>query len=344
MTKPIAFVAQRKFHKPGFLIEPLGWVQARLSKAVETEPSLVDLLFGINQARMHLMALALAHLACDITPELALLLLKGFRKPILDLSLGYHHPFGIDRALHHIPPKVLAAETYRKLVDLLNDSVAAKFLHHAPSITEPMITGLHNLPPVLRSTAIIDIFNGISGMSRFADGIRILASRLAMPFDNLATQIGTLDQPSQVVAEIKRIVESLPLPATVLPNEIGGFRRIDSVANIRDLAKKWENCLNSCLLGVNDGTAAIYLSDRLEAVCYVCRYGRLGWFLQQTKGPQNVTIEINQLLQIHNSFASVGIHTLSMIEAIKNINHIHKWRGHNELDEDVDIFDDFELF
>jgi hypothetical protein len=344
MTKSIAIVEQRKFRKPGFLIEPLGWVQDRLTNAIEVEPGLVDLLFGINQARMHLMALALAHLTCDITPELALLLLKGFRKPILQLSLGHHHSFGIDRALHHLPPKVLAPETYRKLVDLLNDSVVAKFLHHAPSITEPMITGLHNLPPILRSAPIIEIINHVGGMDRFADGLRILASRSNLPFDTLATQIGTLDQASQIIAEIKKIVESLPLPTTILPAEIGGFSRIDSVAKIRDLAKRWENCLASCLLGVNDGTAAIYLADHLEAVCYVCRYGRLGWFLQQTKGPNNIDIEPSKLVQIQDAFACVGIHKLSMIEAIRNINQIHKWLGNQEAFDDEDILDEFGLF
>jgi hypothetical protein len=100
----------------------------------------------------------------------------------------------------------------------------------------------------------------------------------------------------------------------------------------------------SCLLSVNDGTAAIYLSDHFEAVCYVCRYGRLGWFLQQTKGPKNVEIEPSQLVEIHDAFASVGIHTSSVIEAIKNITLIRKWLGHNEVFDQEDIFDDIDLF
>ena len=90
-----------------------------------------------------------------------------------------------------------------------------------------------------------------------------------------------------------------------------------AVTEIRDLAKKWENCLAGCLSNVNDGTSAIYLSDHFEAACYVCRYGRLGWFFQQIKGPKNIDIEPSHLGQIHDAFASVGIHTFSMIEAIK---------------------------
>jgi hypothetical protein len=90
----------------------------------------------------------------DVTPDLALILLQGSRKTILNLSVG-HRPVGIDRVLSHLPPKVLPAESYCKLVDLLNDPAPAKFLHHTASITEPIITGLHNLPPVLQTAAIM---------------------------------------------------------------------------------------------------------------------------------------------------------------------------------------------
>jgi hypothetical protein len=88
------------------LLQPLG--------SVHVEPNLVELLFDLDHTRMHLMALARAHLASDVTPDLALLLLSGLRNEILNLSLG-HRPVGIDHVLNHLPPKVLAAESYRKL-------------------------------------------------------------------------------------------------------------------------------------------------------------------------------------------------------------------------------------
>src|ERR1039458_8809958 len=53
---------------PGFLLEPLGWVQDRLSQAIAVEPRLVELLFNLDHARMHLIALALAHMSGDVTP------------------------------------------------------------------------------------------------------------------------------------------------------------------------------------------------------------------------------------------------------------------------------------
>src|ERR1019366_1699986 len=100
--------------------------------------------------------------------------------------------------------------------------------HHRTSITEQIITGLHTLPAALRSVAIMSMFNPFSRMLLFVDGLRFLASRTGLPFESLANQIGALDQPDQVAAKITQLVDGLPLPDTLPPIEIGGFRRLDS--------------------------------------------------------------------------------------------------------------------
>src|SRR5450830_883016 len=340
MTEPGANKTFGKWRRPGFLLEPLGWVQNRLSQAIEVEPRLVELLFDLDHARMHLTALALAHMSSDVTPNLAQLLLGGPRNAILNLSLS-DRPVGIGRALSRLPPKVLTVESYRKLTDLLCDPATAKFLHHTDSITEPIITGLHNLPLVLRTAAIMAMFNRIDGMTRFVDGLRVLASRAGLGFDTLAHQIGALDQSDQIAATIRQVVDSLPLPATLPPAEIEEFRRLDTVAEIRDLAKNWRNCLAGYLFSVNDGTSAIYLSEQLEAVCSVGRHGRMGWFLVQTKGPRNADIEPDQLAQIHAAFADAGIPEAAIIDPIKSIIQTDKW-SRQVGDQEV-VFDDIVL-
>jgi hypothetical protein len=185
MTEPDTKKTIGKWRSPGFLLEPLGWVQDRLSQAIEVEPRLVELLFNLDHARMHLTALALAHMRGDVTPDVALMLLQESSKAILNLSLG-HRPVGIGRALRRLPRKVLAAESYRNLVDLLNDPVPAKFLHHTGSITELLITGIHRLPAGLRTAAIMSMFNRIDGMIWFVDGLQVLGSRAGLPFESLA--------------------------------------------------------------------------------------------------------------------------------------------------------------
>jgi hypothetical protein len=133
----------------------------------------------------------------------------------------------------------------------------------------------------------------------------------------------------------------LPLPASLPPAEIEGFRRLDTVAEIRKFAKNWRNCLAGYLFSVNDGTSAIYLSEQLEAVCSVGRHGRMGWFLVQTKSPRNAAIDPNQLAQIHAAFAAAGIPEAAMIDPIKSIIQTDKWSrqvGDQEL-----VFDDIVL-
>src|SRR5665811_1945948 len=340
MTEPAGFKTTDRWRRPGFLLEPLGWVQVRIAKAFEAEPTLVELLFDLDQSRMHLTALALAHLSSEVTPDLVLILLQGSRKTILNLSVG-HRPIGIDRVLSHLPPKVLTAESYRKLTDLLLVPATAKFLHHRTSITEQIITGLHTLPAALRSVAIMSMFSPFCRMLLFVDGLRFLASRTGLPFESLANQIGALDQPDQVAAKITQLVDGLPLPDTLPPIEIGGFRRLDTVAEIRDLAKNWRNCLADYLFSVNDGTSAIYLSEQLEAVCSLGRHSRMGWFLLQTKGPRNAAIEPDQLAQIHAAFADAGIPEAAIIDPIKSIIQTGTWSrqvGDQEL-----VFDDIVL-
>jgi hypothetical protein len=324
MTATVTAKVVSKSRKPGFLLEPLGWVQDRLSKAIEAEPRLLELLFGLDQSRMHLMGLALAHLAKDVTPDLALMLLQSPKNAILDLSIG-HRPVGIDRVLRRLPRKVLGVEIYRKLVDLLNYSSTARFLHHIVFINERIIVGLHRLPAVLRRPAIMTMFDRIGGMVWFVDALRFLASRLDVPFDVLAEQVGALNQPDQVAAKIRQLVDSLPLPDTLPPAEIGTFRRVDCVTEVRELAKQWQNCLADYVLNINDGTSAVYLSEQLQAVSFLVRQGRMGWLLLQTKGPKNIDIEPDQLAEIHDAFAAAGIPEATIRDPINRIIQTYQW-------------------
>jgi hypothetical protein len=320
---------------PGFLLAPLDWVIERPEKAIETEPTLLGPLFDLGQTRMHLAALALAHLNQAVSLDLALLLLRGPIRDILDFSLG-HHPSGLERALAHLPPKVLEAESYRKLAELLADRTTARFLHHAKSIDEALITGLHKLPTELRRPAILAMFGRVEGMAQFIDGLQCLAARAGLPFEQLASEIGALDQPEQVVSKIKELTENLPLIGDLPPAKIGPYRRLDSLAEIRTLAKDWQNCLAGCLHNINDATGAIYRTDLpdQQAVCLVYRQWRLGWFLVQAKGPRNIDLEPQQLEQTYNVFAHAGVLQASIIEAIKIMVLTNNWSRRDTLDEE----------
>lgn len=57
---------------------------------------------------------------------------------------------------------------------------------------------------------------------------------------------------------------------------------------------------------------------RRPAACLVARHGRLGWALEDAKGPENAELPHARLEEIHRAFAAVGIPTESAIEALEN--------------------------
>ena len=92
--------------------------------------------------------------------------------------------------------------------------------------------------------------------------------------------------------------------------KIGLSRRLDNSDAIRELAKKWQNCLEKAYLqSVNEGSCAIYLweDSAISAACAVERRGRLGWFLSEVRGHRNSMIEPEALSRIEQAFAEAGI-------------------------------------
>jgi len=60
MTEPAGFKITDRWRRPGFLLAPLGWVQDRLAKAFEAEPTLVEMAATIRRTRP-----SASHSICD---------------------------------------------------------------------------------------------------------------------------------------------------------------------------------------------------------------------------------------------------------------------------------------
>ena len=77
---------------PGHLLGPFGWAANALGAMVEAEPKLLLHLFELDRARMHLIALALAHLD-EVSPDLGIFLVSGSVRVVTERILG-HYPTG----------------------------------------------------------------------------------------------------------------------------------------------------------------------------------------------------------------------------------------------------------
>jgi hypothetical protein len=135
------------------------------------------------------------------------------------------------------------------------------------------------------------------------------------------------------------------------PAMVGEARRLDDIAEICRLSKRWKNCLADCYLdAVNDGRAAVYHwpDVKAPAVCVVSRHGRLGWALEDTKGPENAELPPARLKEICCAFAAVSIPWVSVVEALEEAAHTRWLRRHGipppRCDEAAEVEDVYEEF
>lgn len=307
--------------RPGFLLTPFGWTTESLARLARAEPALLIHLFDLDRSRMHLIALALAHVDRRVPPEFGLFLACASSREIVDRVLG-RRPAGITRALRRLPDEVLRRESYRHLVDLLKEPESAKFLNYADWIDESTIRLLREVPVPLRRVFLSATKFCFQRPYGFADALRFLVARGGAPsYESLVSDLATVNQASQFVAKMKRLVEALPLPQGMPLAQIGRAHRLDRTADIRRLAKRWKNCLADYVQQIDDGECAVYLWKQGEAsaACLVQRFGRLGWFLEEVQGPDNADPEPERLEAIESAFAAAGIPLSGIAYAIQNV-------------------------
>ena len=78
---------------------------------------------------MHVIALALAHLDDNPTPHPAPVLFRGSAREVLQRVVGQAH-VGFKGVLRRLPFAVLSRQGYLRLIELLDDPLCAKLLHH----------------------------------------------------------------------------------------------------------------------------------------------------------------------------------------------------------------------
>jgi hypothetical protein len=201
---------------PGYLLSPFGWAATPLSLVVSVYPSLLADLFGMTQERMHLIALALAHVEGLSSLENASLFIRGSPREVLQHVLG-RCPTGIKRALKHLPRQVLRQQSYHLLIQLLDDPDSARVLHHASNIDGLTVEVLTSLPRPLRRPLPLALSDWPRKLNGFAQSLEFLVSRgLNRSFDDLVAQLATVTALPQLTAMIRGWVQSSPSASTWL--------------------------------------------------------------------------------------------------------------------------------
>jgi len=305
---------------PGFLLEPFRWAAPILVAMLRDKPEHLSDLIHLSRTRMHLIGAAIAHVEGTPSSELTEVLFRESAEMILDATLG-HRPSGLKRAMSVMPSFLMEAESYRGLVKLLAEPDAARLIFHTFEIQDSTIKAMSDVPAPLRRV-VFSMHENIGDMSSFSRGLRCIAMRSGkLSFDQLVAELARARQPNQLLAKLKSIVESLPLPDALPPARVGHAERIDSGRQLRALGRKWGNCLEGYVWNVEHGQCAIYLwrDVGLQAACSVTRSGRLGWFLDEVKGPENTDLEPQDHYKILRAFEAVQIPSAAVISSIAQI-------------------------
>lgn len=313
--------------RPGYLFTPFGWAAVPVAAMIQSEPRLLPHVFELDRQRMHVIALALAHIDGDPAPALAPVLFRASVRDVLRRVLG-QSPHGIKRLIRRLPSSVLSPQGYRRLIELLDNSQCGKLLHHLDQveITNSIVRVLYDLPVELRPvlTGVMQFIEPIETLEHLPQALRWLAERgAAASWDDLIADLAGQTQPAQLVARLTKLVAELPLPHTLPPARIGKARRIDRAVDICALAKAFKNCLAGYTRQIDAGACAIYLwQDAIApAACLVTRQGRLGWCLSEALGPGNAKLGATQLQQITAAFADATIPHQLAICALECILH-----------------------
>ena len=233
---------------------------------------------------------------------------------------------GFKGVLRRLPSAVLSRQGYLRLIELLDDPLSAKALHHLEqrTISDSIVSILYEAPAVLRPVLaeLLRVIESTEKLDHLPDGLRWLATRgAAESFDALVTDLAPHVQPGQFVARLRKLVSELPLPQTLPPKKIGMAQRIDATADIYAVAKRFKNCLETFPRQIDAGACAIYLWDdpAEPAVCLVTRHGRLGWCLSEALGISNAELDGKQLQEITTAFAKAAVPQYSAICALECI-------------------------
>ena len=203
-------LTQTKALVPGYLLTPFGWAAKPLAAMIQTDPALLRHIFELDRPRMHVIALALAHLDDNPAPHLAPILFRGSarrssatcRRPGSRRIQRGAAPSAARRAE---PTRVSAAESNssttpcaRKCCITSNRGRSpihfVSILYEAPAVLRPVLAELLR---VIESTAKLD---------HLPDGLRWLVWRgAAASFDALIVDLAAQAQPGQFVAPFRGV-------------------------------------------------------------------------------------------------------------------------------------------
>lgn len=258
-------------------------------------------------ARRHLVCLMLATETQGRAPiDVDLLLEAPLRKAVrlvLDPA-----PEGLVRALERLGEIAWTPEDYRVLVALLADPKPAKTLRHAEGIDPLQVRTLGALPRPLRDAGGAAVRVSAAQAKLLSEAHALLTRRL--PEAILAERIAAWTRAPNAKAlfnlvadDFRRELPKPPHPGTER------LRPLETVAAIRDAARRYRNCLANYVDSAVDHRCAIYeWLPAPGAVIELTPDTYFGWRLDQARLENNKTVDAATRAAIVEELRAMDIH------------------------------------
>ena len=217
-------------------------------------------------------------------------------------------PEGLARALERLGEIAWAPEDYRVLVALLADPKPAKTLRHADQIDPLQVRTLGALPRPLRDAGGAAVRVSAAQAKLLAEAHALLARRL--PETVLAERIAVWTRAptaktlfNLVADDFRRELPKPPHPGTER------LRPLETVAAIRDAARRYRNCLANYVDAAVDRRCAIYeWLPAPGAVIELTPDTYFGWRLDQARLENNKSVDDATRAAIVEELRGMGIH------------------------------------
>jgi hypothetical protein len=238
-------------------------------------------------ARRHLICLMLATETASI--DVDLLLDAPLRKAVrlvLDPA-----PEGLTRALERLGEIAWAPEDYRVLVALLGDPKPAKTLRHADRIDPLQVRTLGALPRPLRDAGGVAVRVSAAQAKLLAEAHDLLSRRL--PEAILAERVAVWSRAPNAKALFNLVADDFrrDLPKPPHPGT-DRLKPLETVAAIRDAARRYRNCLAGYVDSAVDHRCAIYeWLPAPGAVIELTPDTYFGWRLDQARLENNKSVD-----------------------------------------------------
>jgi hypothetical protein len=233
---------------------PLGWAFSQFLPVASVHPALGLKLLTAERPRLHFLAFVLAMTSGDVTAEaIDHALGKPMREVLADMGLSDLH--GLRRLLGRIPGSVMEREHYRLIASLLAEPSGALVLHHAMEVSAALLENIRNLPPAMRSPVIVQAIAHIAGAAlHVLQWIDIIAARLQRSSQDIQRKLGGCASLGELRTELNKLLDALPALEAAPPKLVQAAARVDTPSAIRQLGKRFHNCLAGFVDVEVDGT------------------------------------------------------------------------------------------